>query len=229
VLQTRFIFVEGIVGSGKTSTAEFLTARLLQCGIETRFLPEGPTIEAPEHPLRVATTLPHPGAVWRDITVAAFIDLSLSMWENYVHEARQPAAVTICDGLLFHGNLTDLYLMDASELALQHYADRILATLSDLDPVIVYLRPVNVARTLRTASEERGSSWESYQVMWKTRSPYGQRHSLNGFDGLVTLYQSYRTICDNIFWRLARPKLLVSDDIDWNGRYAQILDFLGVE
>ena len=41
---TRFIFVEGIVGAGKSSTATFLTDQLPRNGIAARFMPEGPTI-----------------------------------------------------------------------------------------------------------------------------------------------------------------------------------------
>ena len=43
---TRFIFVEGIVGAGKSSTATFLTDQLPRNGIAARFMPEGPTIFA---------------------------------------------------------------------------------------------------------------------------------------------------------------------------------------
>ena len=72
MLHTRFIFVEGIMGSGKTTTACFLTEHLRQHGIAARFMLEGPTLDAPEHPLRVATELPHPNGVWLDVTVDEF-------------------------------------------------------------------------------------------------------------------------------------------------------------
>ena len=52
---TRFIFVEGILGAGKSTTAAFLTDRLRRNGIAARFMPEGPTSDEPDHPLRVAT------------------------------------------------------------------------------------------------------------------------------------------------------------------------------
>ena len=49
---TRFIFVEGIMGSGKTTTALFLAERLQQHGISAEFMSEG-------GPPRVALDLPH--------------------------------------------------------------------------------------------------------------------------------------------------------------------------
>ena len=82
---TRFIFIEGIMGSGKSTTAWFLTEQLQSNGFAARFLAEGPTIEQLEHPLRVATTLPHPNAVWLDIGVEMYIALSLQKWRDFVH------------------------------------------------------------------------------------------------------------------------------------------------
>lgn len=82
---TRFIFVEGIMGSGKSTTAWFLTEQLQNNGFSAHFLAEGPTIDQLEHPLRVATTLPHPNAVWLDIGVEMYIALSLQKWRDFVH------------------------------------------------------------------------------------------------------------------------------------------------
>jgi ABC-type multidrug transport system ATPase subunit len=69
---TRFILVEGIMGAGKSTTAGFLTEQIRQHGIAARFLAEGPSIEEPEHPLRVATEFPHPNGIWLDLTVEEY-------------------------------------------------------------------------------------------------------------------------------------------------------------
>jgi thymidylate kinase len=39
---TRFIFVEGIMGSGKSTTAWFLTEQFQRNNLAARFLAEGP-------------------------------------------------------------------------------------------------------------------------------------------------------------------------------------------
>lgn len=91
---TRFIFVEGIMGSGKTTTAWFLTEQIQRIGIAARFMLEGPTMEEPEHPLRVATEFPHPNKVWQDVTVDQFIERSLQKWRAFVQESQQSTAIT---------------------------------------------------------------------------------------------------------------------------------------
>jgi thymidylate kinase len=59
---TRFIFVEGIMGSGKSTMAWFLTEQLQRHGIAARFLLEGPTADDEEwrrrkrpHPYRICS------------------------------------------------------------------------------------------------------------------------------------------------------------------------------
>ena len=224
---TRFIFVEGIMGSGKSTTVWFLTERLQRHGIAARFLLEGPTAEEPEHPLRVATELLHPNGVWLDVTVEQYIERSLQKWRTFAREAQQVATVTACDGLLFHGNMTDLMLMNAPTEVLRAYVSQVIEIISDLNPVVIYFSHPDIARALRRIGDARGSAWEAYQVNWKVLSPYGMERALSGFDGLVQLYQSYCALCDEIFAQLALPKLAIRNEGDWARYYEEILAFLG--
>jgi hypothetical protein len=226
VRSAGIIFVEGIMGAGKSTTAEFLAERLMRSGIAARYLPEGPTVSEPEHPLRVATTLPHPLQVWRDVSVEEYVALSLRKWRAYAREARDADAVTVCDGLLFHGNMTDLMLMDAGLPAMRRYVELLTATIRHLDPVVIYLRRPDIARALRAVCDERGREWETYQVGWKLSSPYAVRRSLRGFEGLVELYREYVAACDAIFAWLAPPKLAIRNERDWPAHYRDIAAFL---
>lgn len=169
---TRIIFVEGIMGSGKSTTAWFLTEQLRRKGVAACFMLEGPTIDEPEHPLRVATELPHPNGVWLDVTVEEYIERSLRKWRTFMNEARQCMTVTVCDGLLFHGNMTDLMLMNAEPAVLRCYVEQVIECIQDLNPVVVYFYHADVARALRTICDTRGSEWEAYQVNWKVGSPF---------------------------------------------------------
>lgn len=226
---TRLIFVEGIMGAGKSTKAEFLAGHLQRRHIDARFMLEGPTIDEPCHPLRVATDLPHPNGVWLDVTVDEYIERNISKWRAFAHEAQHSAVVTVCDGLLFHGNMTDLMLMDAAPPVLQSYVATVIESISALNPVVIYFYHADVAKALRAVCEARGSAWEAYQVNWKVASPYGVRRSLQGFAGLVELYCVYRAICDGIFAHLTLPKLAILNEGCWSEYYRAVLRFLEVE
>ncbi len=179
------------MGAGKTTAAEFLTDHLQRNGIAARFLPEGPTISEREHPLRIGPTLPHPRAVWLDATIDEYVASSLAKWRAFAREADAAATVTVCDGLLFHGNMTDVLLMDAERQVVQRYVTTVVEIIHSLKPTLIYFRHADIARAVRAVCDERGSEWEAMQVAWKVGSPYGVRRELRGFEGLVELYQGY--------------------------------------
>ncbi|MGI8856266.1 MAG: hypothetical protein ACR2JW_10985 [Thermomicrobiales bacterium] len=223
---TRFIFVEGIMGAGKTTAAEFLTNRLHRNGIAARFLPEGPTTSQRAHPLRVGPTLSPVRTAWYDITIEEYVALSLEKWRAFSNAAEASAPITVCDGLLFHGNMTDLLLMDAEPQVLHRYVTAVVESIACLNPTLIYLRHADVAHALRAVCDERGSEWEAMQVAWKVGSPYGVRRSLQGFEGLTALYQRYGATCDDLYARLVLPKVAVVRDGDWARGYGDILAFL---
>lgn len=223
---TRFIFIEGIMGAGKTTAAEFLTDHLQRNSIAARLLPEGPTISEREHPLRIGPTLPHPRAVWLDATIDEYVASSLAKWRAFAREADAAATVTVCDGLLFHGNMTDVLLMDAERQVVQRYVTTVVEIIHSLKPTLIYFRHADIARAVRAVCDERGSEWEAMQVAWKVGSPYGVRRELRGFEGLVELYQGYRTTCDDLYAQLPLPKVVIVRDGDWAKCYRDILAFL---
>lgn len=214
----RFLFVEGVLGAGKTTTGNWLASHL-----GWRFLEEGPTREEPAHPLRVNSKLAHPLAVWDDVSAEEYAAFSLALWHDFVASAPGPL---VCDGLLFHGNMTDLLLMDAPPAAMEDYVAGILEALEPFDPAVVYPRQPNVAAALRAVCDQRGEGWQRYQVDWKMSSPYARRRGLAGFEGLVRLYEEYVAICDELFDGLTVPRLRVELDGDWTSVRRDILSFL---
>lgn len=69
--------------------------------------------------------------------------------------------VTVCDGLLFHGNLTDFMLMDAELQVLHRYVAGIVEVTRPPQPVVVSFYHADVEAAVRTVCDERGSAWEA--------------------------------------------------------------------
>lgn len=229
--QTRYIFVEGINGSGKSTTAQFLTGYLNDHKIAARLLPEG----GRGHPLRIAASLPHPFQIWRDITAEEFVRTSLRKWENFVNAARQSNALTICDGLLFHGNMMDLLLLDPKPEVIHGYIKEIIALLRDLHPVLIYFYQDDITEALRRTTATRGDEWISVQGKWKLASPYGRERGLEqmpafnlpGFGGLIHLFTEFRSLTDAIIAELPLPVLRINNtEGAWPEYYQNILSFL---
>jgi hypothetical protein len=226
--RSRLVILEGIMGAGKSWTGQWLARELGRHGVVARFLAEGRTIEEPEHPLRVATTLPHPKAPWRDVTPDELVERSLAMWRAFVESARAAGAVTVCDGQLFHGNLTDLMIFDAEPGTLAAYVQAVVETAGPLAPAAVYLRQTDVPAALRRVSDQRGPEWVTYQVDWKLASPYARRRGLQGYEGLVELYEAYVALCLGLLDGLPMPKLVIERDGDWPRARREIREFLSL-
>ena len=223
IRSTRLIFIEGIMGAGKSTAARFLAEYLQQNQIEVQFIPEG----GQGHPVRLANNLPHPRQPWEDVTVDEFITQSLEKWRAYVAAMQPLATVSIFDGQLFHGNLTDLLLMDCPQAMLEEYVNQVIQTIAPLQPVVINFYQDDVAQALRATHEQRGDEWIAYQVNWKLQSPYTKRHSLAGQEGLVALYRTYRNLCNELLAQMALPQLHIDNTTsNWTTHYQAIIKFL---
>lgn len=223
---TRLIFAEGILGSGKTTTARFLARTLQERQRRACFVPEG----GHEHSLRVALTLPHPFQIWRDVTADQYIEISIQRWQAFVAESQPSGQVVVADGLLFHGNLTDVLLMDAPFPVMQHYVARVASTIAPLEPVVLYCYQRDVGQALARTCATRGQEWTTFQINWKIGSPYCTRQGLHGYEGFVQLYETYRALCDTLVAALPFPTLMLdTTDGDWPRYYREMLAFLQLQ
>lgn len=218
------------MGAGKTTATEWLAGYQEDSGVRRAGVIERAGARAmliTEGGLpRVSLTLPHPNAIWEDMTPEEFIARSLDLWRRQVAVSGAPRVVTVCDGLLFHGNLTDLLLMDAPPERLRAYVTEVCATLAPLRPCLIYLRYSDLQTALRAIFAERGPAWEAYQTNWKLSSPHARRFGLSGFEGFAALYEEYRALCDALVASLGMPHLTIERDGDWSRIYAEIAQFL---
>jgi hypothetical protein len=65
------------------------------------------------HPIRATDELAHWFQPWLDVTPVGLAERSLSKWRSFVDSVRTVDTVPVLDGQLFHGDLTNLFLMDA--------------------------------------------------------------------------------------------------------------------
>lgn len=108
-------------------------------------------------------------------------------------------------GQLFHGDFTNLFLMDAGSAALVTYSRSVEEAVRPLAPFLIYFYQDDVERAIRAIAAQRGQEWVSYQVDWKLKSPYSRRLGLSGLEGLIALYRDYRALTDELYagsaWR----------------------------
>lgn len=226
MIETEVIFVEGIMGSGKSTIAKFLADQITWNGFKSRFVPES---ELP-HPTRVMWDLPNPHKPWIDITPGDFVARIFQKWEKFISETEDAEHTTVFDGQLFHGDMTSLLLMDAGRSEIIRYVSEFARLGCEINPVLIYFYQKDSADYLRKLFAARGKKWLDYQIGWKVKSPYCQNRNLAGEEGLLELYNEYRSITDELFSGVQWKKLSIENsEQDWSQYRKQILDFLKLE
>src|SRR5574341_1783072 len=220
--RSRLIFVEGIMGSGKSTTARWLARLFHRAGIPARPVPE-----ARPHPTNVFRTLPHWKQPSLDLTADDLTTRSSANWQVFVAQALSDPHIFVFDGQLFHGDFTCLFLMACPPQVLHQYMQTVLKLAQSLHPMIIYCYQADVAQALDRTGAKRGQRWVESQVAWKVASPYGQQRGLVGIDGWKQLYRDYRQLTDMCLQTLPIPKIAIETSAgEWSSYQTRICTFL---
>ncbi|WP_321963528.1 hypothetical protein [Paraburkholderia sp. J7] len=203
----RLVIVEGIMGSGKSTTMRLIARRLEDSGRAALPIHE----RTEPHPVRATDELEHWFEPWRDATPRDLADRALARWAAFVEATQRDSPIPVMDGQLFHGDLTHLLLMDADTALIVDYVKALAVVIAPLNPFVLYLWQEDVEKAVRTVCTERGPEWIDYQVNWKLASPYCVRKGYQGLDGLISLYRDYRQITDALFQQLPLAKLSIEN------------------
>ncbi len=221
----RLVIVEGIMGSGKSTTMRFIAKSLRDANQPSLAVHE----RTDPHPVRATDELEHWFQPWLDTTPAQLAARSVARWASQVEATQADCIVRVMDGQLFHGDLTNLFLMEADAAALSGHSQAVAKTIAPLNPLVVYFRQEDVEQAIRAVCEERGANWVAYQVNWKLAAPYSARRQLVGLAGLIALYQDYRRLTDELFELLPLDKLAIENSTqDWPAYQGLILQALGL-
>ena len=221
----RLVVVEGIMGSGKSTTMRFIAKRLQDAGCAALSIHE----RTDPHPVRATDELEHWFEPWRDATPQNLADRALARWSAFVDDTRTDNPIPVLDGQLFHGDLTHLLLMEADPALIFDYVQNLAKVIAPLNPFVLYFWQEDVEEAVRMVCAERGPEWIDYQVNWKLAAPYCVRKGFAGLDGLISLYREYRQLTDDLFSELPLTKLAIENSgRDWPTYNRQILRELGL-
>ena len=211
------------MGSGKSTATRRYGQRIAASGLQVAAYTEA----ADPHPVRASDDLADPFRPWSLLSPSELSVRICEKWAGYVQARRADEVFTVMDGQLFHGDLSNLFMMEMAPADIAAHAAALMRVLAPLDPALVYFRQHDVARAMRTVFEARGPQWEAYQLGWKLASPHATRRELSGLAGLTSMYEEYRSLTDALFDALDCRKLAVdTGGGDWPSCYAQVDEVL---
>jgi hypothetical protein len=225
----RLVFVEGLPGSGKSTTARYVARRLRQTQGDVRLVAE---VE-PDHPLNVGGPL-HPAGnttgeeLFMRYTVEAYIAESLERWRAFVDSVAGLATVHVLDSHPYQNAARVLFQMDSSLEVVRAYAQEVEGIARPLAPVLVYLQSQPNPEALAALASMRGEAWTAYAIEVITNCPYARHRQLTGPAGAAALLGAYHDLLQQLVSESAVRRLEVDGCVcDWEGCYRQIDEFLG--
>jgi deoxyadenosine/deoxycytidine kinase len=228
MLHTKLVVVDGLPGSGKSTTGQWLKLQLDRNGIAARWLHEA---DVP-HPLWWYNHWDGTQYLPPDfdhISMETFIRTSLEKWRNFVTLAGTASEINIVESVFFQNAVAIFLMGDARPTRLMAYAHQVQTIISGLNPVLIYFYQADVALALRRICNLRGQDFENELLMNMERFPYLRRRGLTGLDGVTMLWQEIQKLTDLLFEEYTIAKLaLETSGENWSSYQQQILDFLGL-
>lgn len=153
MIQTWLILIDGIPGSGKTTTGEMIASDLVSRNIPHRLYPE---LED-DHPLRIYDQeIP---LLQSAAEANRFADRVEELFRQFVEERIQYDGVAIVESWLLQNTISFAFNMGMDRRRILKLMENLKILLQKLAPVLIYYYQVDVEKSWRFICQERGPEW----------------------------------------------------------------------
>ena len=201
-----------MIGSGKSTTAERLAAKLIEGGATAHFFNES----ADDHPVRTRTV---DRLLGREL--APPDAYAAEQWNALADRCAHDTGTTIVEST-FLQNTVMPHFTDGEPIAVVEdvFAD-IAARLAPTAPFLVYLRPSDVSSAIRRVHAERREPWSSRNYAFVSACAWARRRGLTGEPALVELYREWERIADGLLPTI-ESLVVVDPQRDWTAALTEI-------
>jgi hypothetical protein len=164
-----------------------------------------------------------------------FFKLHYDRWRSFGQDAMGKESLNIFECAFLQNHVNELlFWRNADEDAVIEHHNRLINSVKQLSPTLIYLSQPDIRATIERVAQERvfpeGGSWLDLCVAYCEGSPFGKQRRLKGFDGAIELFTIRKQLEMKILGQLSIPHTVVENvGLDWNGVWAEIEAYLANE
>lgn len=162
-----------------------------------------------------------------------FVDLHKKKWIKFNEQSKDVDEYTVFECAFLQNHINELLIFHCSkEQDIKEYLRTLITIVKDLNPVIIYLSQPDVHETIRRVSDirvdEKGEKvWRDRVISYIEDSPYGQEHSLKGFEGMVEYFSVRKNLELSIMKELPVETHIIDNPIyNWDVVWDEVLKII---
>ena len=229
MIETKLILIEGLPGSGKSTTAHKLAALLTDGGLSCRYFLEWD----PDNPISIGDEAHLAEVVASSI---AREDEVLQQWRALAQAGAAAETITILESRFWQTTLMLMYAAGRSAEALLASNRQVIGAIRDLKPALIYFAVDDPKAFFRRTIEIKNEEWRraGQSVAWVDHvfSAFaGQQRfvegGLAGLEGGLQFMADWATVAEALYDQTPFPKVkLRNPHHDWSLAMADIQTFL---
>ena len=125
----------------------------------------------------------------------AFLDLHLDRWREFCQKAMDESTVHVFECAYLQNHINEMMLYhDTPVEAMNDYFRRLINTVKELNPRLIYLGQQDVDTNIRWIAKRRVSDdpdspdWIDRVADYFADSPYGKRHGIKDIEGVIDYF-----------------------------------------
>jgi hypothetical protein len=218
----RLILIEGMIGAGKSTTAQHIGARLTERGANAATFAEF----APDHPVRTKAVdqlrADYPEPVWTQNDVGAdglALDptvYSADQWGRLAEQCVRDRRTVVLESTFLQNAVLPAFVNGAPPAKVLELVGRIEHAIAPAQPLLVYLRPTDISSAIAHVHATRDPTWTAWNIESAQSYPFAVARNLHGRDAVVGLYEEWERVVDEVLATWPHRTLLVLDpQQDW--------------